>query len=189
MWLRSLTIILLLLTFFAEASNKNQLFLERAQKYFNGFQTLQAKFIQDSTTQKEKGYIFIQKPGKFRFSYENTLDIISTGDTVIYVDKELEKTYYLKLEDTMLYLLSNDIDFKDKSLTIENISLTKDFGSITISSNKIDDKNLVSFKFKLIPFTLAAISIGQENQIIHLNLSNLSLNKELDQRLFTYRKK
>lgn len=180
---------LILFSFFSNAkfTERQKTVIALSQKYLNDFHSLQADFTQNHPDNKlEIGKLYLKKPGKFRFNYENKLLVISTGDTVIYCDKELEKNYFIKLEDTLFSIFSYDIDFSSEKILMQDIELKNDYSILAFSLKNIEEENLIKLRFINKPFSLSGISIIHNHYEINLDLYNLQLNSELDDKLFTY---
>ncbi len=97
--------------------------IARIERYINEIETLQARFLQVSSTgDYAEGTLFLWRPGRLRIEYDppNPILIVANRTWLIYEDKELEQI-------TQLPLAATPADI----LVAENISLFSDAFTIT----------------------------------------------------------
>lgn len=88
--------------------------LERANAYFNGFQTLTGNFMQiGADGRKIGGKIYLVKPGRLRFAYDepSPLEIVADGTSVAVRDRKLAtQDLYFISQTPLKFLLRDKID-------------------------------------------------------------------------------
>jgi len=89
--------------------------LARIQTYMNGLGTLQSRFLQANPDGSySEGTMYLHRPGRLRFEYDppDPYLIITQGNWLVYVDKELQQATYVPVEKTPAYfIVKEDIRF------------------------------------------------------------------------------
>ena len=166
------------------ASSRDQIFTP-IQEYLLDIKTLQANFTQiNDTGEIMTGKLFLKKPGKIRFSYDNphNLQIVSKQQALLIFDPKSSGSGPLTypLSSTPLgFLLKNDVD----ALINE--------GS---EGFEIDDKMFikiqnpryrVSIAFKKKPMSLVGWEFeNQIGEIISISLDNIKTNDFISNEIF-----
>ncbi|MEH6629394.1 MAG: outer membrane lipoprotein carrier protein LolA [Halopseudomonas aestusnigri] len=95
-------------TAFAGLSPDEVAIVRRVEGYLNNLKSVSARFIQVSSNGSlSEGDLFIQRPGRMRFEYDEPVPIvmIANGVTLLYFDKKLKQSTYLPLWKTPLWFL------------------------------------------------------------------------------------
>ncbi len=88
-----------------------QQILERANRYFNTLNTMQASFTQvGGEGQRMTGTLYLERPGRMRFAYDPpaTMEIISDGRSVAVRDSKLKTSDVYSINQTPLKFLLRD---------------------------------------------------------------------------------
>jgi len=182
-------LILLISQLCIAAPKENSALIKQIETYLNDFENLQADFTQNGNGQTAKGILRIAKPGKFRWEYiDDNLLIISTGDTIIYVDNELNNVHYISADDTIAGILSQEkFNFTDGNYVIENLSAYNHEVSLLIKNKSDASMGKINLIFALSPMSLKKIEVlGIDNELIQLTLSKLTYPEKFDPELFNY---
>lgn len=96
--------------------------IARIEDYLNRLDTLQARFLQISSTgQYAEGNLFIWRPGRLRIEYDPPVPvlIVSNGTWLIYHDRELEQVSYVLIDSTLAgILVADDISFFSQDVAV-----------------------------------------------------------------------
>ncbi len=125
-----------------------KLLLDSIEEHWNKINTMSGDFIQyNSDGTMSYGKIFLSKPYKSKFIYENNNETIITTETlIVLLDEEGFKIdSYPHLNSSIKELLANKIDFENLST---NIKLNKKNNFYQIFINDSNDKRSVIFSFK-----------------------------------------
>ncbi len=123
----------------------------RAERYFDGIETLQSRFIQTNPDGSYiDGTIRLQRPGRMRIDYGegSPIEVVADGTFFILVDHRLEEVTYLPLETTPAHLLLRDdfalgeeitVDGVDQGAGLVRLTLRRageeQIGSVTVTLN------------------------------------------------------
>lgn len=171
--------------------------LKRLHSFSAGLKSMQADFTQtvfdDQMRQLEvsRGYVAIQKPGKFRWDYKAPYvqHIIADGEKVWLYDPELEQVTVKPLAEALgsapIALLSGDGD------------LDKQFNFTELGN--IDGKEFVQLEVKVkdTDYGLMLLALGEKGmdvmelkdklgQVTRIEFSNIKLNKKINKDQFTF---
>jgi len=167
--------------------------LKRAETYLNGMANMQARFLQvnpDGST--HEGELFVARPGKMRINYDPPAQmlVVADGKWLIYVDKEVNESSYLDLNDTPAgLLLKPDMSFADKSVKLRGVKLGKGTVEITASQAKDPALGKLTFVFSDSPFELRQWRVvDAQNQEVAVTLFEPRFGGVLDKKLFEYDK-
>ena len=125
-----------------------KLLLDSIEEHWNKINTMSGDFIQyNSDGTMSYGKIFLSKPYKSKFIYENNNETIITTETlIVLLDEEGFKIdSYPHLNSSIKELLANKIDFENLST---NIKLNKKNNFYQIFINDSNDKRSAIFSFK-----------------------------------------
>ena len=177
---------------FAEGKIDSKL-VSKIELYLNNIKYFKANFIQDDTATSQlcEGKFYLSRPGKLRVDYLNPFEasLYSYNRTTTYYDKELDEVSTIRTASTPLqFLLRKNISFKDKSLSI--VDLTEDDEQITISLKEKGKENsgTLMLKFTKNPIVLSSLKlINGTGQEIEMTLFNIS-NKPIEDSMFVFKK-
>ncbi len=99
-----------------------QALVERAAAYLDGLNQAHGRFVQtDPRGQTSEGELYLDRPGKARFEYQNppTMLVIADGHTVMVYDRRLKTRNRYPLGSTPLAL------FLQKHVRLDKIDITK----------------------------------------------------------------
>ena len=110
-----------------------QTLLLTAEKYLDSIRSLQASFIQSSTTGAvANGTLFIDRPGKLRIQYKKpvTLQVYANDTWLYYIDYDLKEISQIPVDKTPAsFLLHNKFRF---SRELDILNTTKSHGTLRI---------------------------------------------------------
>ncbi len=105
----------------APLSADDQALVERAAAYLDGLNEAQGRFVQtDPRGQTSEGELYLSRPGKARFEYQNppTMLVVADGYTVMVYDRRLKTFNRYPLGSTPLAL------FLQKHVRLDKIDIT-----------------------------------------------------------------
>lgn len=110
----------------ARLSAQDRADITRIQNYLNGVTTLEARFLQaTSTGEFSEGRLFIHRPGRLRIEYDPPVPILIVANRgwLTYYDRQLEQVSHVRLESTPAGLLVRDrIDLFASELVITDFA-------------------------------------------------------------------
>ncbi len=110
-----------------------QTLLLTAEKYLDSIRSLQASFVQSSTTGAvAEGTLFIDRPGKLRIQYKKpaTLQVYANDTWLYYIDYDLREISQIPVEKTPAsFLLRNKFRF---SRELDILNTAKSHGTLRI---------------------------------------------------------
>ncbi len=172
----------------ADLSEADKADIARAEKYLNGFETLQGRFVQIAPDGAlAEGSLYLRRPGRLRFEYDPPTPLLIVADRVwlILYDSELEQADRLPLWSTPISVLVDDtVRFTDK---VNVIKIDRNPGSmrITLQDKERPDEGLLTLVFADQPLSLRSWIItdaqGLETTVA---LSAIETGVTLDPRLF-----
>ncbi|MBO6518838.1 MAG: outer membrane lipoprotein carrier protein LolA [Rhodospirillales bacterium] len=96
--------------------------LKKAETYLDGIKTMQAEFLQISSSgDTANGKILLSRPKNLRIEYDppTPILIVADGEFLSYVDTELKQVNHIPIEDTpAAFLLRDDFSFTGPELTV-----------------------------------------------------------------------
>jgi len=187
--------ILLALMLYAPIANaQTATDLKKVEDYLNGFSTMESSFVQmASNGATSEGKLYISKPAKIRMEYAAPIDvlIVGNGDEIIFHDKELDQITNIDYNDIPgTKILTDTIKIDNNSLKVTDFY--KDAGSttITLEFTKSKDVGPITLIFNNNPFELKQWKIIDPQSVeVTLSLYDMTLNKPLDENLFSYKVK
>jgi len=165
--------------------------LARIDAALNSTETFEGRFTQyNSNGEITTGQIFLTRPGRMRFEYDepNPMLVVSDGVTLVQHDKRLETTDRVPLSATPLnYFLKENVDLaRDTEVislikTAEDIRVTSRDGSGEMDGviTMVFDANTLAFKAWII-----TDGMGLDTRVA---LSDLRYNGNIDPRLYVFR--
>ena len=184
-FLKTISIIFIIFTFSTDVVLSKDQFLKRIQEYLMDIRSLQANFSQiNDTGDIMTGKLYLKKPGKIRFSYDNphSLQIVSKQQALLIFDPKSSGSGPLTypLSSTPLgFLIKNDIG------TLINES-SKSFEINDKIFVKIQNPQYrVSIEFKKNPMSLVGWEFeNQIGEIISISLNNIKTNDFISNEIF-----
>ena len=158
--------------------------------YFNSFTYLTADFVQLNTDgRRYKGQLYVQRPGKLRFDYDDPkpTEIVSDGSTVVVRNRKLATQDVYGIGQTPLkFLLKDRLDLSTDTTLVggsrecdQLVLAVEDRGTITGTAR-------IRLVLKAEPLTLRqwTISDANGNETV-VQLSNVDHTRRPDPKLFT----
>lgn len=163
--------------------------VERANGYFNSFQTLTGSFLQIGPDgRKIGGKIYLAKPGRLRFAYDepSPLEIVADGTSVAVRDRKLNtQDLYFLSQTPLKFLIRDKIDL-NRDLTVTEV--TNDPVGIRVA---LEDRSTLGGTSKIQLFfdaemkTLSQWKITDpQGYLTTVQLANLQKGKAVDGTLF-----
>lgn len=169
--------LLILLPSFASAGEFEDV-KAAAEGFFASTKTMKAEFVQsDAQGNVSGGEFLLKRPGKFRWEYDERqpLLIISSGDVLVYRDKELDETTYLPAESTLASFLGRKIVKFEGDIILHEAFADPEFMKVLISQKERPEEGKLAFYFskdaksllgmEVIDSANYATKISFENQI------------------------
>lgn len=160
----------------------------RVERYLNGIQTMQARFVQVSSNGAyAEGEVYLERPGHLRFDYDPPTPVlmIANGLSLLYYDKELKEATYLPLWETPLWFLIREQVRLDENVEIVNVDSALGTLRMTLRDAETPDSGAVTLIFSDDPLSLKKWEVtdpqGIETQV---SLVNPQFGVEIDPDLF-----
>lgn len=162
------------------------------ESYLEGIDTLEARFLQVSSEgEVARGTIYLDRPGRIRVEYEPPVPILIVGwdGTLAYVDKELEQSSFIDIDDTPLaFLLRADISLTE-GVRIVDFREAEGLVRVTLVDSERPDAGSIALVFETDPLILKQWTITDAKGVSTLiSLMNARQGHRLDPDLFTYSK-
>jgi len=157
--------------------------------YFNELVNLQGRFVQvDPDQKKTKGKFFVQKPGKFHFSYSSPSRkiIISDGNLLAIQDLDLRNEDVYELDNTPFrILLRNNVNILNDARILA-VDSNEAQVSVTLADKDPDavGRITVVMSVKPEPILLGWITSDGQGQNTKVTVSQVSKPEKLDGALF-----
>ncbi|MBR2299216.1 MAG: outer membrane lipoprotein carrier protein LolA [Alphaproteobacteria bacterium] len=168
--------------------------LSKIENYLNAMTTMESNFVQmASNGATSEGKLYISKPSKIRMEYAAPTDvlIVGNGDEIIFHDKELDQITNIDYDDIPgTKILTDTIKIDNKSLKVTDFY--KDAGSTTITLEYAKSKDMgpITLIFNNNPFELRQWKIIDPQSVeVTLSLYDTTIDKPLDENLFSYKVK
>lgn len=183
-------VILLLLSFSSIAHAQINIdLLHKAENYLNNIKTIKAEFTQIAPNGGlSTGRFYMQRPGLMRWQYHPPVPVlmVSRGNTLRFIDYELEQVSDIPLKNTIASLLAQQtINFSTDDIVVLRADSKDNVTMISAAQADAQDEGVVTFEFEEQPFKLRNIILkdakGEETNI---SLSNAHYNVTLDPALF-----
>ncbi len=173
-------------------TDAEQAAVKRAEEYMNNLGNLQSRFIQvNPDGSSHEGELFVSRPGKMRINYDPPAPmlVVATGKWLIYVDKEIDETSYLDLNDTPAgLLLKPNMSFTDKAVQLKSVRLGKNTVEITAAQSKDPSTGLLTFVFSDAPFELRQWRVlDAQKQEVTVTLAEPRFGGKIDPKIFEYK--
>ena len=132
--------------------------IDRVEDYLNSFRSLEARFVQMSSTgQVAEGDFWLSKPGKLRIDYDPPvpMQIVSNGLFLVYEDTELEQQTHVPLSSTPVGILVDDqITLNNDDLEVTAVDRGAAFVEITVIRREEPNAGDVTLVFSDRPLAL-----------------------------------
>lgn len=171
------------------ASHKNT--IDRVQKYLSSLSTIVADFTQtapDGTL--ATGTFYMQRPGMMRWQYNPPTPVLMVADgyKLTYYDYELEQVNYIKLDETVISFLAQDIISFDKNVGIRGVEEKDGVIRVTLAHRDKPDEGELTLEFADKPIQIRNMVVRDATQ----QTTTVSLNKakygvKLDKSLFAFK--
>ncbi|MBL8643113.1 MAG: outer membrane lipoprotein carrier protein LolA [Rhodospirillaceae bacterium] len=167
--------------------------VKRAEAYMNSLGNLQSRFIQvNPDGSSHEGELFVARPGKMRINYDppTPMLVVADGTWLIYVDKDVNETSYLDLNDTPAgLLLKPNMSFTDKAVQLKGVKLGKNTVEITAAQAKDPATGQLTFVFSDAPFELRQWRVlDAQKQEVAVTLMEPKYGGKIDPKIFQYQK-
>ncbi|MCA1940246.1 MAG: outer membrane lipoprotein carrier protein LolA [Caenispirillum bisanense] len=176
-----------------DTSPAEQDVLAQAERYLNGIDTLQARFLQlSSTGNSVEGDVFMDRPGRMRLEYEGMpILMVANGRHLIYVDEELDQVSYLGLDQTPVgVLLRPNVSFQDEDITVTDVRRGANVAEIDVVQTKDPGAGQLTLVFTEKPFELRQWRVRDaQNVETAVSLFNTRTGMDLPGSLFDYSEK
>ncbi len=171
----------------AQAETEDAL-LRRIEAYLNGIDTLAANFLQvNHDGSISEGEIVIARPGRMRIDYAPPLkvEIISDGDWITYIDRELGQISQAPLNGSHAeFLLREDLRFDD-DVTVTGIKREANVVEITIARKENPEQGSMTLVFADKPLELRQWSVVDPQRLTtRVTLFDTRFGLALDPALF-----
>ncbi len=163
--------------------------VERANAYFNSFQTLSGGFMQiGADGRKIGGKLYLAKPGRLRFAYDepSPLEVVADGTSVAVRDRKLNtQDLYFINQTPLKFLIRDKIDLaRDLSVT----DVTNEPGGIRVAMedrSTLGGTSRIQLYFDAEMKTLSQWRITDpQGYLTTVQLSGLQKGKAVDAGLF-----
>lgn len=163
--------------------------VERANAYFNSFQTLTGTFLQiGADGRRIGGKLYLAKPGRLRFAYDepSPLEVVADGTSVAVRDRKLNtQDLYFISQTPLKFLIRDKIDLA-RDLTVTEV--TNDPAGIRVAMedrSTLGGTSKIQLYFDAEMKTLAQWRITDpQGYLTTVQLSNLQKGKAVDGMLF-----
>ena len=167
--------------------------LNRIESYLNGIDTLQARFLQVSSTgEYAEGDVYLDRPGRMRIEYDPPVPIliVAMGRSLVYYDKELEQVSWVRTSSTPAgFLLRESISLNDQ----EEVTVTgfeRDASALRVTLVRTEDpfEGQLTLVFADKPLVLKKwIVTDAQGVATSVSLQGTRFGLELDSELFQFR--
>jgi outer membrane lipoprotein-sorting protein len=184
-----ITIIMLLVAPMLHASEINAKLAQQAQDYLNDIRTIKAEFTQVAPNGAlSTGIFYMQRPGLMRWQYHPPVPVlmVSRGDTLRFIDYELEQVSDIPLQNSVASLLAkNQIDFNDDAIELLEAHSKDKVTIVTATQKGAKEEGIITFEFEEQPFKLRNIMLTDaKGEQTNISLSDAEYNLALDKKLF-----
>lgn len=163
--------------------------LKSLQKYLNAINTLQADFSESTVEGKvQQGVFYLQRPGKLRWQYHppSPILLIINGDNASYYDYELDQMSHMKLDSSLLSVLTRKkIEFKGGDLIVEELTHIAGMIRLKLSYKGHPEHGKMTMIFQNKPMILTSLELMDElGNTTWVSFQNMKINNPIDKTLF-----
>ena len=184
---------LFMVSFSAQALEKDAQKIQQIEDYLNNVLTLQASFVQTASNgSTAEGKIYIEKPNKIRMEYKEPTNVLIVGDgkNIIYNDKDLDQVTNIDYEDVPASLvLANNVKIDGKQIAVSNYY--EDSGSVVVKLKYPSKPEImpITLTFTTKPFALRQWSIVDPQSVeVIVSLYDVETDIALKDDLFKFKK-
>jgi len=164
--------------------------IQAIEDYFNNITTVTAKFIQTTSDgERNRGKLYISKPGKLRIEYDspNHILMIADGKNIFVHDNDLASTSVFEINETPArILLSKNLKI-GQDIKLTNIQRTEKKITITLSEPDNPDYGYVKLSFSNNPIIFTDWVVKDIQGIITtVKLMQPKFGEALDPKLFIF---
>ncbi len=165
--------------------------VSRIEQYLNDISTVQARFVQASSTgEMAEGEFFLSRPGDLRISYDPPVPIliVTSGPFLVYYDSELEQSTHIPIVTTPVGVLVDEAISLDGG-EIQVIDISRNAGAIRVSLIKTEDPyaGIITLAFTDAPLALRQWTVRDAQGVVtEFALLNPRFGVEIDPELFTF---
>ena len=168
----------------------DQAALRAVENYLNSVTTLSARFEQvDSAGKRATGRLFISKPGKLRFEYDQPVPvlIVANGHFLIHYDRALKTASYIPQETTPAwFLIANRVQLAG-DITVTDLKRRDGKLLVTMVKTRDPGQGKVTLIFDENPIRLDQWAVTDPQGVVtHVTLNNVLLGGPLDAKLFEF---
>lgn len=169
---------------------EDQADVQRIETYLNSIGTMRARFLQvDSSGGNVQGTLFIMRPGRLRFEYDepSPILIVADGTWVHYHDKELDQTSRALISDTTVDFFTRSNLRLSGDITISDFAREDGLISVTIVDTDNPGEGSVTFTFDSNPMNLRQwVVTDPEGAQTLVALLSFETNLQLDRNMFYF---
>lgn len=167
--------------------------LAKVEQYLNNISTLVADFTQVAPNgELSGGTLYLQRPGKMRWEYRppTPILIVSTGETLVYYDRETDEVSYISLDDTLAAFIARpEIDFADPALIVEDVAESDASLQLRLRQSDKEDARGLMIEFEKNPLKIKRlITISPDGQLTRILLDRLRFGVPIDADKFIFRR-
>lgn len=171
-------------------SAEDQADVQRIETYLNSIGSMQARFLQvDPSGGNVQGTLFILRPGRLRFEYDepSPILIVADGTWVHYHDKELDQTSRALISDTTVeFFTRNDLKLQG-DVTVTEFTREDGLMNVTLVDSDNPDEGSVTFTFDTNPINLRQwVVTDPEGAQTLVALLSFETNVSLDPDMFYF---
>ena len=163
--------------------------IEEIEKKVNATRSWQSEFTQITNGKDvETGKLYIQKPGKMRFIYNNApYTIYADEKYLIYYDTNIDQPTFMEIDQTPAsLLLKKDLKFIDVGV-IRHIDKTSDRINLEL---ELPDGSVMILEFDRKTLLLNGWLLNDfQGNHIQVSLSNIRVNAPVDKGVFQFKRK
>lgn len=173
-----------------DLSPEDQADVQRIETYLNSIGSMQARFLQvDPSGGNVQGTLFILRPGRLRFEYDepSPILIVADGTWVHYHDKELDQTSRALISDTTVeFFTRNDLQLQG-DVTVTDFTREDGLMNVTLVDSDNPDEGSVTFTFDTNPINLRQwVVTDPEGAQTLVALLSFDTNVNLDPDMFYF---
>lgn len=161
----------------------------RAQAYLNDLTTVKARFLQTAPDGAQKvGTFYLNRPGRLRFSYDNSKDfVVADGYFIYFYDSETKQQTNAPIGQTLAdFLLRKHIVFKD-DLTVKSVDRSGRYLLITVVQTKNPAAGSLTLAFEKDPFALKKWRVVDgSGAVTEVELFQMQRDPSFPPNLFSY---
>ena len=163
----------------------------RVEAYLNSIGTMQARFVQVSSTgDMAEGEFFLSRPGDLRIDYDPPVPvlIVTSGLFLVYVDEELEQSTHLPISSTPVGVLVDDI-IKLSGGDLQIIGVDRGSSTLRVGLAQTEDPyaGTITLAFSDAPLTLRQWTVRDSQGVVtDFALLNPRFDIDIDPEKFRY---